>query len=339
MKRTANWGISLLLMVCLAAPGGAQDFKDPKEYDAYMVVYNEKDAMKKGLAAEKFLADFKDTVGKTQAYSMMVLSFANAGQAGVAGAFQKALEYAERLKEFVPNPDTALVQNINAVGYVASQGLKNNAKTIEYGERLLEVNPTNLDVLVTLSGIFSASFPADQAAREAQIKKAMDITKRALAQPKPAQLQDAQWKQVQVQLLLTNCALTYNQRQYPETIAACDQVLKLEKKSGAAWYYTGLAHKYQVPDLDKKYNAAVNEYNENRTADPIIVADYKARVDESLKVVEAKIEEAINAFAFSAAAGGVPEARTELETLYKGQHEGTLEGLQQLIDQKKAELP
>jgi hypothetical protein len=338
MKRTAYRGFFLLLMLTLTVPGWAQNWGSQQEYDGYMAMYNEKDNARKAGLAEKFLADFKNSDMKVQAYTTMILAYANAGQAGAAGAFQKALDYAERVKEFAPNADANLIGTVNAVGFLASQGLKNTAKTVEYGEKLLAANPNNLEVLITLSSIHSSSFPADPAARDAHINKTIEITKRALAQPKPAQVNDAQWKQVQVQLLLTNCAMTYNKRQYPETIAACDQVLKLDKKDGRAWYYTGLAHKFQVPDLQKKYEAAVDEYNANRTADAIVVADYKARSDEALRVVEAKLQEAIDAFAASVAAGGVAEARTELEPLYKSKNDGSLEGLDALIATKKQEL-
>jgi hypothetical protein len=339
MKRTAYWGFSLLFVVALATPCWAQDIKDAKEYDAYITFFKETDHVKKAALGEKFLADFPSTVAKKETYQILLLAYANAGQAGAPGAWAKALDYAERVKEFIPSPDPVMVGTVNTIGFLSSQGTKNNAKTLDYGKKLLVANPNNLEVLVALSGILSSSFPSDPAARDAQINEALEITKRALAQPKPATANDAQWKQVQVQLLLTTCAMTYNKRQYPETVAACDQVLKLDKKNGAAWYYTGLALKYQIPEHDKRYRGAVDEYNKNReTADQVTLADMKSRSDGLLAILEGKVQEAIDAFAKSVAAGGVPEARAELEALYKGKNSGSLEGLDALIAQKKAEL-
>jgi tetratricopeptide (TPR) repeat protein len=338
MKSMAYRGSFLLLIVALAAPGWAQTNENPwgssQEYDAYNEAWKQPDNAKKGALFEKFLTDFKNSKQRTAAYQIMILAYAQ------GGVFAKALEYADRVKEFVPTPDAALMGSVNAVGFVSAQALKNTPKTIEYGERMLAANPKNLDALVTLSGIYSSSFPPDPAARDKQIATALDLTKRALAEPKPDKVNDAQWKQVQVQLLVTVCALTYNKRQYPETIAACDQVLKVERKEARAWYYTGLAHKYLVPDLQKKYVAAVDEYNihiKTPNADPITSADLKARSDETLRVVEAKVQEAIDAFGNSVAIGGVPEARKELDDLWMSKNK-SLEGLDAFIAQRKAQF-
>jgi hypothetical protein len=338
MKRTVYWGFSLMLAAALAAHGQESQWKSEAEYKGYTAAYEEKDNAKKAALAEKFLADFKDSFMRTQAYTMMLLANANAGQAGVAGAWAKAMDSAERVKEFVPNPDAALTTTVNTVGFYAGQGLKNNVKTLDYGKRLLGGNPNNLEVLIAISSIMSSSFPGDAAARDKHIDEAMDITKRALAQPKPAAVNDQQWRQIQVQLNLTTCALYYNKRLYPETLTACAAVLKLDGKDARAWYYTGLALKFQVPELDKRYRAALQEYNDNRTADAITVADYKSRLDATLKVRDDKLDEAIDAFAASVATGGVPEARTELETLYKGKNSGSLDGLDAIIAAKKAQL-
>ena len=104
-----------------------------------------------------------------------------------------------------------------------------------------------------------------------------------------------------------------------------------------AYYYIGLSHEYQVPPLDKKYQDAVVEYNANRTADQIIVSELKEKVVATLKVVDDKLTEAIEALAKSVAIGGVPEARPELEKLYKGKNNST-QGLDDLIQQMKASL-
>jgi tetratricopeptide (TPR) repeat protein len=338
MTRTAYWGWTLLLIGILATPGMAQNWKSTQEYDAYMVAYNAKEPAAKAAAAEKFLTDFKGSEATTLAYNMMLISYFNAGRAGAAGAWQKAFDSAEKVTQYVPKPDAEMTNTVNNVGFYAAQALKNNPKTIEYSEKLLAANPNNIEPLIAMSSILSSSFPPDAAARDAQMNKALDITKRALAQPKPAQAPDAAWKDIQVQLHLTTCALLYNKKQYPEAIGACNEVLKLDKKNAASYYYIGLSHEYQVPPLDKRYQDAVVEYNANRTADPIIVAELKAKVDSTLKVVDDKLTEAIDALAKSVAIGGVPAARTELDKLYKGKNSNSLQGLDELIQQKKTEL-
>jgi pentatricopeptide repeat protein len=332
MSRAANWGWILLLIGLLAAPGFSQEIKDQKEYDAYKAVWDEKDPAKKAALAEKFLTDFPMTTAKKETYNMMFLAFAQAGN------WAKALEYVEKLPQYVPNADNALKKTVYQVGFASAQNLRNVPKTKEYAEKVLTLDPNEINSLVALSGILSSTLPTAEPARDTQLTASMDITKRALAQPKPAGIPDTAWNPVLVQLNRTVCLLLLNKKQYPESIGACEAALKLDKKDSGSYYLIGLAHKYQVPALDKKYRDSVDEYNANRTADQITVAELKGKVDATQKVAEDKLNEAIDALATSVAIGGVPEARTELEALYKGSHNGSLDGLDQLIAAKKAQI-
>lgn len=338
MKKTAYWGLSLLLMAALVTPGFAQDikWKGTADYEAYMLVYNEKaDMAKKAANAEKFLADFKDAdpVAVTQVYQMMLLAYFQANN------FAKAMETAEKLPQLVPNADNGLKTQAYQVGMGSAQNLKNNAKTVEYAEKLLGLNAKDISALLAMSGTLAAGpFATDEATRDTQVNKAIDYTKRALAEPKPAGLADAQWNPVQAQLHFTMCGLLYTKKQYPETIAECQQSLKFNSKDGNSFYYIGLAHKYQVPALQKKYQDSIDEINANRTADPITREDLKARSDAMFKAYEDKLDEAIDALAKSVAVSGPAQAKTELDALYKARNNNSIEGLDQLIAKKKTEL-
>src|SRR5262245_38063875 len=100
MKRIAYWGLPILLIGALATPAFTQDpkWKDTKEYDDYMMVWNEKDAVKKAANAEKFYVDHKDAdpIALTQVYQMMILSYAQSGN------WAKALETVERMGQLAP---------------------------------------------------------------------------------------------------------------------------------------------------------------------------------------------------------------------------------------------
>jgi hypothetical protein len=80
MKKVSYLGVSLLLMLCLALPGLAQQAKSKAEYDAYMLFYNEQNPQRKGEAAEKFLADpaYKESEFKLPAFQGAVIAYRNA---------------------------------------------------------------------------------------------------------------------------------------------------------------------------------------------------------------------------------------------------------------------
>ena len=95
MRRTGYLGISLLLVLALAAtalPGFSQaapaaQAKQPQaktqaEYNAYTALYNEKNPQKKAELGEKFLMDFKETDFVPQTYTMIIGAYTGHIRAG-----------------------------------------------------------------------------------------------------------------------------------------------------------------------------------------------------------------------------------------------------------------
>jgi hypothetical protein len=338
MKRIVFWALPLLLIGALTTQGFAQDCKpDPKwkgtEYEDYMGVYNEKDNVKKAAGAEKYFVDHKDAdpIALTQIYTMGLLSYANAGN------WAKTLETVERANLATCLTDAEKKRNTQ-IGLLAATNLKNNAKTIEYAEKVLKDDPKNLNALVTLSGVLSATMPTTAGpAQTTQIARTLDITKQALAVPKPADVQDAQWNQIQVQLHETSALMLLNQMKYPDSIAEAQAALKINSKDSYAWYLIGLNHKASLAELIKKYRALLDKYNENRTtADQIALDEMKTAYQVAEKIASDKTDETLDAFARSVAAGGpsATPAREELQKLFTG----TPAELNQLIEEKKKTL-
>jgi hypothetical protein len=334
MKKIVFWALPLLLIGALTTQGFAQDVKwKGTEYEDYMLVYNEKDNAKKAAGAEKYFVDHKDAdpIALTQIYSMMLLSYANGGN------WAKTLETVER-PNLAPNLTPAEKQRYTQIGLLAATNLKNNAKTIEYSEKVLKDDPKNLNALVTLSGVLSATMPtAAGPAQTTQIARTLDITKQALAVPKPADVQDAQWNQIQVQLRETSALMLLNQMKYPDSIAEAQAALKINSKDSYAWYLIGLNHKASLADLIKKYRALLDKYNENRTtADQIALDEMKTAYQVAEKIASDKTDETLDAFARSVAAGGpsATPAREELQKLFTG----TPDELNRLIEEKKKTL-
>ena len=332
MKRIAYWALPLLLISAFTTRAFAQDPKwtDNKEYEDYRAVYDEmKDYVKKAALAEKFFVEHPkaDPIALTQMYTMMLLSYANAGN------WAKTLETIER-PALGPKLTDDEKKRYTQIGLLAATNLKDNKKIVEYAEKVLKDDPKNLSALVTLSGVLSGTMPTTNPAKDPHIIRTLEITKQALALPRPAEgYTDAQWNQVQQQLRDTACLMLLNQQKYPEAIAECQAALKVNPKDAYAWYWIGLAHRAAFVELNKKYNASVKEYNENVKAPQLQLDDLRAAMQGAEKVASDKLDETLDAFARAAAIGG--DAGTQAHAEMKKLFTGTPEDLQKLIDSKK----
>jgi hypothetical protein len=144
---------------------------------------------------------------------------------------------------------------------------------------------------------------------------------------------DAQWDSAKGNLHQTACLMLLNQQEYDASIEECRVSLQSGNKDGYPWYLIGLSHKVRLLDLVKRYNEAVNNYNDRRTTvDQITLDDLIAIKDGAEKLASAKKDETLDAFARAVAAGGpaAAEARKELQQLFTG----TPEELNRMIEEK-----
>jgi len=341
MKRIAYWALPLLLTGTIATQGFAQQappsqaqppqpkWTDTKEYEDYRQVYDEmKDLVKKAALAEKFFVDHAkaDPIALTDMYRMLLLSYANSGN------WAKTLETIER-PALGPNVTEEEKKRNTQIGLLAASNLKDNKKIVEYAEKVLKDDPKNLNALVTLSGVLSATMPPTNPGKDPHIARTLDITKQALAVPKPQGIADPQWNQIQQQLRDTACLMLLNQQKYAEAIAECQAALKVNPKDAYAWYWIGLAHRPAFVDLNKKYHESVDKFNANRTAPQLELDELRAQMQIAEKLAEDKLNETLDALARAAAIGGDAgtQALAELKKLFTG----TPEDLQKLIDSKK----
>lgn len=339
MSRVAYWALALLLTGSVATQALAQQAQpaqaqpaQPKwsneEYTGYRVVYDEKDLVKKAALAEKFFVDHPkaDPIALTDMYRMLLLSYANSGN------WAKTLETIER-PTLGPNLTEEEKKRNTQIGLLAASSLKDNKKTVEYAEKVLKDDPKNLNALVTLSGVLSATMPSTNPGKDPHIARTLDITKQALAVPRPQGIADPQWNQIQQQLRDTACLMLLNQQKYSETIAECQAALKVNPKDAYAWYWIGLAHRAPFVELNKKYTDSVKEYNANLTAPQLQLDELRAAMQGAEKIASDKLDETLDAFARAVVIGG--DAGTEAHKEMKKLFTGTPEDLQKLIDSKK----
>lgn len=137
----------------------------------------------------------------------------------------------------------------------------------------------------------------------------------------------------ELQLRETTCLMLLNQQKYTESIAECQEALKLNPKDGFAWYWIGLSHKAALIDLAKKYNIAVDNYNSSRVGPGPSRYNLQAAMQGAEKIASEKKNEAVDAFAKAAAIGGETgqQAQNELRKIFTG----TAEELNKIIEDKK----
>src|SRR5207253_6802505 len=91
----------------------------------------------------------------------------------------KVIEAADRAVT-VPGVDDKFKAYAYANAMIASQNTNNIDKVISYGDKVLAIDPNDLNTLITLSAVIPAKLPADEAGKKAALDKAQDLATKAL---------------------------------------------------------------------------------------------------------------------------------------------------------------
>ena len=354
MRRTGYLGTALLLIVALGVPAFSQAPaaaapapKTPAEYNAYKALYDEQNPQKKAELGEKFLIDFKDSDFIANTYRMLVAAYSRAQN------WAKVMEATDRAVAF-PKADALTKTFAFENAMVAAQQSNNFEKIVEYGDKLLVADPTNLNAMITLSSMLPERLPMDEAARKAALDKAQGLAMKAMGgvqqvfgQPKPAQITDAQWTQEKANLEgglhATMGFIALNNRDYPKAIEHYETGLKSIPKDGVAHFRLGLAYQFLTSEASKLLVESIQAENQAKAAraeqftiDELVAKRQGVEVD-----LNEKRDKAINELATAVAIGGVvaAPAREALTKLYQSKTpDGSTAGLDELIAQKKSSL-
>ena len=359
MRRMGYLGLTLLLTLGLAIPAVSQQGAQAKtaaEYNAYKAFYDEQNPQKKAELGEKFLADYKESDFIPQGYQLLISAYAR-GQ-----NWAKVMEATDRATA-LPKADNKLKAYAYENAMVAGQQANNFEKLVEYGDKLLAVDPNNLNAMIQLSSMLPERLPQDEAAKKAALEKARTFATKAMggvqqifSQPKPANFTDAQWAQekanLEGQLNATLAFISLNmasiepaeaaKQHYAKAIEEYDIALKSIPKDGVARFRLGLAYQFQAAEASKVLLEAINAENAAKTAraDQAQIDELDAKRQGLEADAAMKRDKAIDELAKAVALGGVvaQPAREQLEKLYKVKNNDSLTGLDQLIAQKKTEL-
>jgi hypothetical protein len=346
MKRTGYLGLSLFLLLALvvsALPGFAQDkqpqLKTRPEYDGYLAVYNEKDPVKKAALGEKFIADFKESEGVPNVYTMTIGAYTNAKN------WAKVMETADKAAA-LPQADNKLKAYAYANAMIAAQNLNQIEKVLSYGEKVLAIDPNDLNTMITLSAVIPAKLPADDAGKKAALDKAQELAAKALsgiqamaakadAQSKP------QLEQIEGNLHATLGLVAYNRPDYNKSIQEYELALQKTPKDELAHFYLGLDYQALAAQASREYQTAVKAENDAKAAradQPTIdeLAAKRGGLEEDIRKARDK---AIDEFAIAVALGGQvsAQAKDALSRLWMAKNDNT-NGLEEFINQKKQQL-
>jgi|ERR1041385_9029784 tetratricopeptide (TPR) repeat protein len=349
MRRTGYLGISLLLVLLTALPGFSQaapaaqakgpQAKTQAEYTAYTALYNEKNPQKKAELGEKFLTDFKesDFIGNT--YTMMIGAYTGAQN------WQKVIDAADRAVG-CPCADNKLKAFANANAMVASQNLNQIDKVIAYGDKVLAIDPSDLNTMITLSQVIPAKLPPDDAGKKAALDKAEQLARKALTGVEPllAQApppQKIQIVQIQSQLHSTLGLIAYDRLDYTKSIEEYDQAVKSNPKDDVAHFYMGADYQALAAQASRTYQEAVKAENDAKQAkaDQPTIDELAAKRQGLEGDVRDKQEKSIEQYATAAAIGGVvaQDAKNALQKLWQAKNDN-LDGMDAFIAQKKQQL-
>lgn len=310
--------------------------KTKAEYDAYLAMYNEQDPNKKVELASKFLTDFPDTEFKPYIYQIQIATYASIGKP------DKVVEVGEKFSTDVPQADNSNKVWVFQRVMQSYQQLNNFDKTVEYGDKLLALNPKDLPALLTLSSILPERLPQAEDKKAQQLEKAMEVAQKAQAEinaltsgPKPAQVTDQQWADEKNRLqatVLASIGLIYlNKKEYDKAVENYEKSTNLVRNNSIDYYRLGVAYSFQARALAKELNDMVASLQGQANPD---AAAAEAAKQKEKKFGEVR-DKAIDALAKSVYLKGLTEqqARTELERLYKSKNSNSLDGLDALIAQ------
>jgi|GEM_PF-3345142 len=336
MKKLGCAGLSTVLCLAFALPGLAQQPSPAEQacngkYGSYYA--------KQGDVAlfDAFVNDpaCKDNQYRNGAFSLLLKSYMDSKN------WKGVMDLANRYEKDLPNaPKESKVYFISQAMTAAAQA-GDAAKVIEYGDKVIAIDPDNLNALLIVATTIPLNVPTEAAAMEKALAKAMDYAKKLVAMTKPAQIEEKTWQTAVLGPAHGVIGFVYLQKaQYEDAEKEFDQTVKINPKDQLAWYRYGLAATKLTVAAQALIQPAYEEVNKNLTPGPDRDAAVAKR-DAIEKDFEDKRDKAIEILISAVAlpdANITKAARVTLESLYNPKHNNSNAGLDELIEKRKAEL-
>jgi tetratricopeptide (TPR) repeat protein len=346
MKRTGYLGtLILIITAAMTLPGfgqaapqaKAKQLRTQPEYTSYTACFNEKqDFAKKAELCEKFIADYKDSDYLDNGYKMIIQSYVQTKN------WQKTMDTADKAVGAFPN-DTSVKAYAFENAMVAAQNANNINQVISYGDKLLQVDGTNLNALITLSAVIPQKNPGDKP----QLDRAAEMATKALTGLQPllnqaTPEQKPQIIQIDGTLHGTLGLIAYNEKDYTKSIEEYKKAIADNKKDDTAHYYLAYDYISQMVQASQDYQAAIKAENEAKTAkaDQPTIDDLAAKRSELEEKIKKVRDMVIDELAKSVAVNGpvAPQAKDQLTKQWKAKNDDSTDGMDAFVNSKKAEL-
>jgi tetratricopeptide (TPR) repeat protein len=323
------------MVLLVPSPGWAQ-----ADVDAYTLFYTETDPARKIPMGERFLADHKTSQYADPVFLTLIPLFEKASN------WAKVIEWVGKLEQTIPGTTPGNKAAMYSKGMMAAVQANNPQKTIEFGEKVLTFVPGDVNTLMTLASTIPRALPNDEPGKKAALDKASQYGTRALAElakldAKSLGISEADWAAQKAAteggIHYTLGEIAYTQKDYEKGIEELKSATKAMPKDGPSWYYLALCYDQMSNAAMKVYAEKVKEANDAIAAknEKFVIDELQATSSALELEFRAKRDLTIETFA-AAVAHGVTQARPRLESLYKTKNNNSLDGLDQLINSKKA---
>jgi len=253
--------------------------------------------------------------------------------------WKEVYELAGRYEKEVTNKTDQTKKFFAANGLTAASQLGDLDKVLEAGEKVLAIDPNDLNALVIVSNALPGKYVTltDQAAKDKNLNRADELAKKLLAMKKPEGLTDQVWQQSVIGPAHGVVGFVALQRmQYEGASAEFVQAVKINPKDQMSWFRDGTARVYIASAAQKPIAGLFAKANAITVAGPEREAADQER-DAAVKEYTEKRDAAMEPLATAAAMGGPvgSAAKTQLESLWKPLHDGTTAGLDEFIAMHK----
>jgi lipopolysaccharide biosynthesis regulator YciM len=338
--RTLYLGLAVLLTLPLAPSVFAQagpEARSKAEYDAYVALYNAAEPEAKSRLGEAFIRDYPDSEFLALAFMNLVRAYETEGD------WEQVIGTANRFQAMVPNPDQAARAFVYPYALMAAQNRNDVAGIIQFGRLLLEVAPNNLGAMLTLSSVYMENLPTNEPTRGRALAEAYDLANRARVQVQQVYAADSAARtQVEITVHTTLARVHYARTDYQRAADEYLQVVGLAPADSDAYYRLGDCYQFLAADASREVETTLAAQAEAREQgrDEATLEQLDARYEALQANVLAYLDRSIDFFATATAIGGAigPQARQRLETLYRNRYEDSLDGLDDLVAEKRASL-
>jgi hypothetical protein len=227
---------------------------------------------------------------------------------------------------------------------IAAQNSNNVDRVISYGDKLLGVNPNNLNGMITVSGAIMTKLPTDAAPKTAALDKAEGLAKKALAGVeamvgKADAQTKAQLEQIQGNLHSTLGLVAFNRPDYPKSIQEYELAIAKTPKDDLAHFYLALNYQALMVAASKEYTAAVDAENKAKKerAEQPVIDELSAKSSGLADDVRKHRDKAMDELAIAVKINGpyAAQAKDALSKMWAAKNDNDMSGLQGFIDAAK----